>query len=160
MGYLFVFMMGFLLSGIWFGCHIFVQKWFAKGKMAGMEMFSPLISALVPTGIVLAAAGKAALHRFAGELDGMGDYSRRHSRNYLPDKNKTGAYGAKSPAGVQFVLEMCGGRVHGNTAEGNDADVSLLTAVMERPSFGDGDYSQCGGLGTLDYRAGGTVKTA
>lgn len=62
MGYLLVFMMGFLLSGIWFGCHIFVQKWFVKGKMAGIEMFSPLISAFVPTGIVLATAGKTALH--------------------------------------------------------------------------------------------------
>lgn len=62
MGYLLVFMMGFLLSGIWFGCHIFVQKWFVKGKMAGIEMFLPLISAFVPTGIVFATAGKAALH--------------------------------------------------------------------------------------------------
>lgn len=44
--------LGFLLSGVWFGCHILLQQLLVKKKWDKCLMFSPLFSALIPTVVI------------------------------------------------------------------------------------------------------------
>lgn len=52
MGYIVTFLLGFLLSGVWFGCHIFIRQQIARKELAKLDMFSPLLSAIIPTVII------------------------------------------------------------------------------------------------------------
>ncbi len=36
------------MSGVWFGCHIFIKQQIAKNGWIKLDMFSPLLSALIP----------------------------------------------------------------------------------------------------------------
>lgn len=52
MRYIFTYILGFLLSGVWFGCHILLQRWMYKRKMHNLEAVQPLISAFIPTLVI------------------------------------------------------------------------------------------------------------
>lgn len=52
MKYLLAFILGFLLSGVWFGCHMLIRQYIFKKKLDKFEMFSPLLSAFVPAVII------------------------------------------------------------------------------------------------------------
>jgi hypothetical protein len=52
MKYIFVLLLGFLLSGAWFGCQILLQKFIHKKNLEHIKMLTPLFSAFIPTCII------------------------------------------------------------------------------------------------------------
>lgn len=62
MRYILTFLGGFLLSGMWFGCHIFIRQQIAKKRLDRLYMFSPLLSALIPTVIIFIVAKTHPIH--------------------------------------------------------------------------------------------------
>ncbi len=58
-----VFIIGFLLSGIWFSFHIYVSQKLKNTKKA--LMFSPLLTAIIPTIIIWLLIGKEGIDVFA-----------------------------------------------------------------------------------------------
>jgi hypothetical protein len=52
MKYILVLLLGFLLSGAWFGCQILLQKFIHKKNLEHIEMLAPLFSAFIPMCII------------------------------------------------------------------------------------------------------------
>jgi hypothetical protein len=52
MKYILVLLLGFLLSGAWFGCQILLQKFIHKKNLEHIEMLTPLFSAFIPMCII------------------------------------------------------------------------------------------------------------
>lgn len=65
MKYLIAFVLGFLLSGIWFGCHILCKQIMHKKKLDRFEAVQPLLSALLPTLVIWLLKGEVPLHLIA-----------------------------------------------------------------------------------------------
>lgn len=60
--YLITFVLGFLLSGIWFGCHILCKQIMHKKKLDRFEAAQPLLSALLPTLVIWLIKREVPLH--------------------------------------------------------------------------------------------------
>lgn len=50
--YILVFIIGFLLSGAWFGCLLFINAYIRKKELLFLNKYAPFISALLPTVII------------------------------------------------------------------------------------------------------------
>ena len=68
MRYAISFLLGFCLSGLWFGCHTLLHPKLEPFAHGALEPFSPLLSAALPTVLVCIAAKTHPFHFSALEL--------------------------------------------------------------------------------------------
>lgn len=69
MRYAISFLLGFCLSGLWFGCHTLLRPKLEPFAHGALEPFSPLLSAALPTVLVCIAAKTHPFH-FSALADG------------------------------------------------------------------------------------------
>ena len=62
MVYIYVFFLGFILSGVWFTCHMVINQYISKKHCNIIEEVLPLLSAFLPTVIICIVSKKHPFH--------------------------------------------------------------------------------------------------
>lgn len=62
MYYLLAGMIGFLLSGVWFGAQLWLRQTFYKAGRTGLVFLAPLLASCIPTALLFAWRGPFSLH--------------------------------------------------------------------------------------------------